>query len=66
MVNICINRETKRLNEDNTTYLLVADFDETSWQADVSAFCKCCNEYGLCAVQFYFRRSSNFCRTCIP
>lgn len=25
----------------------IADFDETSWQADVSAFCKCCNEYGL-------------------
>lgn len=33
--------------EDNTTYLLAADFDEASWQADVSAFCKCCNEYGL-------------------
>ena len=31
--------------EDNTTYLLAADFDEASWQADVSAFCKCCNEY---------------------
>ncbi|WP_418387968.1 TOTE conflict system archaeo-eukaryotic primase domain-containing protein [Agathobaculum sp.] len=54
------------MDENNTTYLLVADFDETSWQADISAFCKCCNEYGLCAVQFYFRRSSNFCRTCIP
>ena len=25
----------------------IADFDETSWQADVSAFCKCCDEYGL-------------------
>ena len=25
----------------------IAYFDETSWQADVSAFCKCCNEYGL-------------------
>ena len=33
--------------EDNTTYLLAADFDEASWQADVSASCKCCNEYGL-------------------
>ena len=33
--------------EDNTTYLLAADFDEASWQADVSAFRKCCNEYGL-------------------
>lgn len=33
--------------EDNTTYLLVADFDEKNWQADVSAFCKCCKEFGI-------------------
>lgn len=33
--------------EDNTTYLLAADFDEKNWQADVSAFCKCCKEFGI-------------------
>ena len=33
--------------EDNTTWLLAADFDEENWQADVSAFCSCCKEAGL-------------------
>lgn len=33
--------------EDNTTWLLTADFDEENWQADVTAFCKCCKEVGL-------------------
>lgn len=33
--------------EDNTTWLLAADFDEENWQADVNAFCKCCKEAGL-------------------
>lgn len=33
--------------EDNTTWLLAADFDEENWQADVSAFCKCCKDVGL-------------------
>lgn len=33
--------------EDNTTWLLAADFDEENWRADVSAFCKCCKEFGL-------------------
>ena len=33
--------------EDNTTWLLAADFDEENWQADVSAFCQCCEELGL-------------------
>lgn len=33
--------------EDNTTWLLAADFDEENWQADVSTFCKCCKESGL-------------------
>jgi len=33
--------------EDNTTWLLAADFDEENWQADVAAFCKCCREIGL-------------------
>ncbi len=30
------------MREDNTTWLLAADFDEANWQADVSAFCACC------------------------
>lgn len=33
--------------EDNRTWLLVADFDEDNWQADVTAFCKCCVNAGL-------------------
>ena len=33
--------------ENNTTWLLVADFDEENWQADVTAFCKCCQNAGL-------------------
>lgn len=33
--------------EDNTTHLLVVDFDEENWQDDVSAFCKCCKEFGI-------------------
>lgn len=33
--------------EDNTTWLLVADFDEENWQLDVAAFCKCCKDMGL-------------------
>jgi len=33
--------------EDNTTWLLVADFDEEKWQLDVTAFCKCCKDMGL-------------------
>ena len=33
--------------EDNTTWLLTADFDEENWQLDVTAFCKCCKEMGL-------------------
>ena len=33
--------------EDDTTWLLAADFDEACWQADVSAFRKTCTEYGL-------------------
>ncbi|MGM9602970.1 MAG: TOTE conflict system archaeo-eukaryotic primase domain-containing protein [Faecousia sp.] len=33
--------------EDNTTWLLVADFDEEDWKCDVDAFCKCCKSVGL-------------------
>lgn len=33
--------------EDNTTWLLAADFDEENWQLDVAAFCKCCKDMGL-------------------
>ena len=33
--------------EDNTTWLLAADFDEENWQLDVAAFCKCCKNIGL-------------------
>lgn len=33
--------------EDNTTWLLAADFDEANWQADVAAFHKCCAALGL-------------------
>lgn len=33
--------------EDNTTYLLAADFDEENWRADVNAFRKCCTEVGF-------------------
>ena len=33
--------------EDNTTWILVADFDEEHWQLDVAAFCKCCQELEL-------------------
>lgn len=35
------------MREDNTTWLLAADFDEADWQADVSAFRRCCEEAGL-------------------
>ena len=41
--------------EDNTTWLLAADFDEENWQADVAAFCK---SYSGCgALPFRKRRS---------
>ena len=33
--------------EDNTTWILVADFDEEHWQLDVAAFCKSCQELEL-------------------
>ena len=33
--------------EDNTTWLLAADFDDADWQADVAAFRKCCTVPGL-------------------
>ena len=33
--------------EDNTTWLLAADFDEENWKEDVSAFSKCCEETRL-------------------
>lgn len=33
--------------EDNTTWLLVADFDEEHWKLDVAAFCKCCQDMNL-------------------
>lgn len=33
--------------EDNTTWLLVADFDEGDWRKDVSAFWMCCKDVGL-------------------
>ena len=33
--------------ENNTTWLLATDFDEENWQADVTAFCKCCQNAGL-------------------
>lgn len=35
------------MREDNTTWMLAADFDEADWQADVSAFRRCCEEAGL-------------------
>ena len=35
------------MREDNTTWLLAADFDEENWQADVAAFRKCCTALGL-------------------
>ena len=35
------------MREDNTTWLLAADFDEANWQADVAAFRKCCTALGL-------------------
>ena len=35
------------MREDNTTWLLAADFDEENWQADVSAFRACCAALGL-------------------
>lgn len=35
------------MREDNTTWLLAADFDEANWQADVAAFRKCCTVLGL-------------------
>ncbi len=33
--------------EDNTTWLLVADFDEEHRKFDVAAFCKCCQDMNL-------------------
>lgn len=33
--------------ENNTTWLLAADFDEENWQLDVTAFCECCKNMGL-------------------
>ena len=33
--------------EDGTTWLLVADFDESNWKADISAFCETCRNVGL-------------------
>lgn len=33
--------------ENNTTWLLAADFDEENWQLDVTAFCKSCKDMGL-------------------
>lgn len=33
--------------EDNTTWLLAADFDEENWQLDVAAFCKSCRDMEL-------------------
>ncbi|MBS6845856.1 MAG: DEAD/DEAH box helicase family protein [Firmicutes bacterium] len=33
--------------EDNTTWLLAADFDEKDWRLDVTAFRKTCKEAGL-------------------
>lgn len=35
------------MREDNTTWLLAADFDEANWQADVAAFRKCCTVLGF-------------------
>ena len=35
------------MRENDMTWLLVADFDEACWQADVSAFRETCAEYGL-------------------
>lgn len=35
------------MREDNTTWLLAADFDEANWQEDVAAFRKCCTALGL-------------------
>lgn len=35
------------LLEDGTTWLLAADFDESNWKADVSAFCETCRNVGL-------------------
>ena len=33
--------------ENNTTWLLTADFDKQNWQLDVTAFRKCCKDMGL-------------------
>ena len=35
------------MQEDNTTWVLAADFDEEDWQADVTSFCQCSREVGL-------------------
>lgn len=35
------------MREDNTTWLLAADFDDEDWQADVAAFRKCCTVLGF-------------------
>lgn len=33
--------------QDETTYILAADFDDDGWQADVTAFCEVCREFDL-------------------
>ncbi len=35
------------MRENNTTWLLAADFDDEDWQADVAAFRKCCTVLGF-------------------
>lgn len=35
------------MRENNTTWLLAADFDDEDWQADVAGFRKCCTVLGL-------------------
>lgn len=35
------------MRENNTTWLLAADFDDEDWQADVAVFRKCCTVLGL-------------------
>ncbi|MDO5401043.1 MAG: DEAD/DEAH box helicase family protein [Eubacteriales bacterium] len=33
--------------QDETTYILAADFDDDGWQSDVAAFCDVCREFDL-------------------
>lgn len=35
---------------DETTHFLAIDFDENDWQKDISAVCKVCEEYRICAA----------------